>query len=439
MISSKNIFSVVIGLLFCFQISIISAQSVTGTLTDSINILVNREVMQTIQVPDVTISNDNIGTTIITDNTNTVSLSLLSADGSDDTFDVNSGVLTGTATKKNNGQVTFLIKGRSHGTSTLTFSDGTGTNTAKQLVNVIGVEAEISTGTLFGETPLSLVFSDKSKEGVGITITKRTWNFGNDSKTKVTDPGGADNKNKTVEFVEEGVHIVTLEIAADVDGIGLVTDSTSTAVCVFPDISEGANEIKAKIGINRDPFGTAPLSLVFTAESEEGDGITITKRTWDFGNGSATVVTTSVDGTEKSVEFNDEGVHLVTLRITADIAGTGLVRDSVSTAVCVFPDSSTSTVNGVGSVHGVVFVQAEIAEGVTSRIPVPRAIVTLQGEKTFSRITGFRGVYNFNNVPVGVYTIFACKADLCTSGGSGGFVISEGDSLNTELVLGVLQ
>ncbi|MGR3319550.1 MAG: hypothetical protein ACUZ8O_13865 [Candidatus Anammoxibacter sp.] len=64
--------------------------------------------MQTIQVPDVTISNDNVGVTITTDNTNTISLRLL--DGSDDSFDANSGALTGTATAGNNGQVTFFIR-----------------------------------------------------------------------------------------------------------------------------------------------------------------------------------------------------------------------------------------------------------------------------------------------------------------------------------------
>ncbi|MGR3319551.1 MAG: hypothetical protein ACUZ8O_13870 [Candidatus Anammoxibacter sp.] len=66
------------------------------------------------------------------------------------------------------------------------------------------------------------MFTDESEEGNGITITKRTWDFGNDSKTKVTNTGGADNKNKTVEFNEEGVHMVTLEVTADIADIGLV-------------------------------------------------------------------------------------------------------------------------------------------------------------------------------------------------------------------------
>ena len=198
--------------------------------------------MQTIQVPDVTDSNDNIGVTITTDNTSTVSLSLLGMDESDDTFDVKSGALTGIATAANNGNVTFFIKGLEHGTSTLTFNADTDTSTVKQLVNVIGIEAEIDIeDEPFGEVPLVLKFTDISEdvnEVDGITNKEQKWIFDEDSGIVIEEGGDANAEEITLQFDEEGLHIVTLEITADIAGIGLVTDRTSTAVCIFPAVDE---------------------------------------------------------------------------------------------------------------------------------------------------------------------------------------------------------
>ena len=258
---SKNIFYVfryrmsllLFVCLLVFHTTVVLAQ---GTVTESINILLNREVMQTMQVGSVGVS-----VTITTDNTNTVSLRML--DPNDGTFDVNSGVLPGTTKAANNGQITFLVKGLSHGTATLTFDTDTGSNTAKQLVNVIGIEAKIGVDNPFGTAPLSLLFTGKSEVADGISIA-RVWDFGSDSNAfDITNQGGSDNKNKTVEFKKEGVHDVTLTITATIPDIGFVTDSVRTSVCVFPE--EGmetgtATAVRGVVWNERDIDGVTVLT-----------------------------------------------------------------------------------------------------------------------------------------------------------------------------------
>ena len=268
-IKNKLIYIFVISFLFMQGLTSF-AQNGTSTVSNSSNILINKEFLHTVTVLDGNQpSEDDVQVITIVNNPDIIELKLSDPEQNIAGFD-EEGNLIGTSTTgldnntlagiastaDNDGQITFSIKGVLPGNTTINFNvDEIPDVTPSQLnINVINVAARFSTDPdpPIVEASRILTFNDES---IGDNIVSRKWDFGDDS-TPV--------RNQIIArhiFTETGIHYVNLEITSD-STVGPITTSTSTAVSILSSPDSGGTP----------PEGTGSVHGIVWFEKTDSNG-----------------------------------------------------------------------------------------------------------------------------------------------------------------------
>lgn len=267
------------GFIYSYLITDVLGQG--GTITTSIALILDQEMMENLKVNDkngAPLINKQVTATV--DKPDVMTLSILSPGEGDKIID-ESGVLI--AKTDLNGQETFVVRGLSAGTATVTFEviDGVDTISKQLAVDVVGVKAKIEADKNTGEAPLTVTFDDLSTG----TVTARKWDF-NDIDLSISN-----EKSPTHTFKNSGLFNVTLEITA-LSRIGSVKARDNVAICVFP----GKEGLPGAIfGTIFDEVGNFPINraevLLLSVDREESQrtGLDGTYRFEDVKPGSVII------------------------------------------------------------------------------------------------------------------------------------------------------
>lgn len=171
-------------------------------------------------------------------------------------------------------------------------------------------------------------------------------------------------KSKSEAFSLASADGVTENVLSTVADSSFTTQqaSASTTPSVSPaptgtDTGGGTNvnPVCSSLGLDRDLTGVAPYSVVFTATGTDSDG-TITKVTFNFGDGPATEVTTGGGiGTgavslQLAHTYNNPGSYTATAVLTDNANGTS--DTTTCTQTVTVTGSTTNTGGGTGGGTG---------------------------------------------------------------------------------------
>jgi PKD repeat protein len=194
---------------------------------------------------------------------------------------------------------------RAH-TVTLTVTDAAGLSV--DLVQVVQVASVRPPTVVVVNTPdpalvnLSTVFTATATPALNHSITRYEWNFG-DGTSEITTSASVVHV-----FTQVGRYVVTVTAFDDVGQSGIGAKSVTVTFAVDPPV---ANFVSAP---------TAPKvndTVTFNASgSTVGAGGTITTYTWDFGNGSAPVTTTTP---ATQTVYAAQGTYIVTLTVNDNL------------------------------------------------------------------------------------------------------------------------
>lgn len=162
------------------------------------------------------------------------------------------------------------------------------------------------------------------------TIASSTWNFG-DGSAAVTSTGTQDVQHT---YAADGNYLVTLTVRDNVGAVASITKLVSTGVLSKP--------------VASFTFTTNGQYAEFTDTSSPGPNA-ITRREWNFGDGSPSFVQTAEPYISPSHNYNASGTYNVTLTITDSVGQASSVTRAVAIAAGVrfswtFGDGTT----GVG-------------------------------------------------------------------------------------------
>ena len=196
--------------------------------------------------------------------------------------------------------------------------DRGGTNTVNHSV----VTTHASPVAAFTTTPngLTVGFGGSATTSDAATLTRYSWNFGDGSAT-VT--------GQTVShvFADGTARMVTLTVT---DSYGASSQVTQT---VTP--SHAAPVVSFT-------SGATDLSVSFASAASASDGATVTGYSWDFGDGSAAVTTSS-----PTYVYGAAGSYSVSLKVTDSLGGTNTATHQVTVAHANPIATFTSTTNGL--------------------------------------------------------------------------------------------
>ena len=214
----------------------------TTIIEKSTNLLINKEVIEILQVKDS--DGDPLAGKIVTvtvDDPDVVTISILDFIEDDDLI-INEGSELEVQTDSD-GRKAFIINAASDGTAKITFEvtgeDGSSTPVIEELnVNVVDLEAIISVDKDTGEAPLTVQFTMDSSSDV----EEVKWNFDDGSEIST-------EENPEHIFEDSGIFNVTLEVT-QITNFGIVTDNAGVPIFVSPEVEVEEEQIPGTI------FGT---------------------------------------------------------------------------------------------------------------------------------------------------------------------------------------
>jgi len=187
-------------------------------------------------------------------------------------------------------------------TVTLTVTNNFGNSKTETKTNYITVNVQPSSPTAdftanptSGNAPLTVTFPDLSKPGAGATITSWYWDFGDGTTSTLQSP--------THTFKAAGSYTITLTVTNSNNKQHTITKTG------YITVTQPTPTPKAKFS-SSIRNGNAPLEVKFYDESIPGNGLTIIKWSWDFGDGTT--------GTEQNPThtYQKAGKYNVKLTIT---------------------------------------------------------------------------------------------------------------------------
>ena len=169
-------------------------------------------------------------------------------------------------------------------------------------------------------------FSATATPAAGHRITQYSWDFGDGSAVQTTTQPTVIKK-----FTKAGVFVVTVTVTDDLGQTGSTSLQVTVAAVASPTVT----------------FTVSPASPVrnqqatFSATATPGTGRSITQYAWTFGDGSASVSTTSATINRT---YTSSGVFAVTVTVTDDIGQTGSTTQQVTVTADV---ANPPTVSGL--------------------------------------------------------------------------------------------
>lgn len=193
------------------------------------------------------------------------------------------------------------------------------------------------------------------------------------------------------ENVLQSATPITLTIGGSAAGTTPTVTATPTPTSIVPTTTSGAGAggpaaqnqapVCTSLSVDRDTTGSAPFSLVFTANGRDTDG-TVSKATFDFGDGPVQGVTqadgigTNTVSVQAAHTFNNSGTFKASVSLTDN---NGAI--SSSSAEC----SKTITVNAAPTAPAGVGGGGQVPPAAT---PIPKLPPTGQTTTTIGVIGG---------------------------------------------------
>ncbi len=172
-------------------------------------------------------------------------------------------------------------------------------------------------GAVFEDQAIVFFDASSSTSNPNSPIVSYTWDFG-DGQT-------GSGRTTTHTYARAGTYRVRLTIT---DGLGRSAEATHVIV-----LGEGENPTAAFIVSPNDPEPGDPVAFNASG-STAAPGHRIVRYTWDFGDGSPIVVTSSPRTTKPS-GYAREGTYTITLVVTDETGKTGVATQTVNVA---FPE-----------------------------------------------------------------------------------------------------
>jgi len=216
---------------------------------------------------------------------------------------------------------------------TLTVTDSFGNTKTETKSNYIMVSLQPSTpianfigNPTFGNSPLNVVFSDQSQAGADATLTSWNWSFG--------DGGTSSSQNPNHTYQAVGTYSVTLTVTNSFGNTKTETKSNYITVSLQP-----STPIANFIG--NPTSGNAPLTVVFSDQSQAGADATLTSWNWSFGDGEAS------SSQNPTHTYQVVGTYTVTLTVTNSFGNTK--TETKSNYITVSSQPSTPTADFISN------------------------------------------------------------------------------------------
>jgi PKD repeat protein len=234
----------------------------------------------------------------------------------------------------------------------LVVSDGKGGSDSKQASISIEagsepsdsvVEAKLSADKTRGEAPMTVAFDASASTGCASGCTY-TFNFGDGTQA----PAQA-SPTITHEYTTAGT-FSTYVVVGNGDGYNDVSDRLEITTTVSVVVTPGGDTV-AQLTL-RNARGAAPLQVTFDgSRSIAAGGRTITRYSFDFGDGSAPVSTTQAIVTHV---YTTAGTYTPTLTVTDSIGATAQAKAEAGVVAAEPGDSTSGARKGGGGAFGLL-------------------------------------------------------------------------------------